>query len=234
MRLDAVASDGSTPEGLRWSSANTRRVTVSAGGIVRGVAEGAAIISARAGNVSGSIQLTVRPRTVVTAAPPVTPPPTSVTPPPVTPPPTRDSVTPPPVRNVEPPPTRTAEPPPVTPSPAVIADRQARQLVVDYAAALTTRNVDNVARLFPTMASAARTGWRGFFGTVREFQATYRVDNVAVSGATATVRASGDHRYTYQTGKQCSVPVSFDFKMSESGGSWRVTAVDQVGRTTTC
>jgi hypothetical protein len=184
--------------------------------------------------MTDSIRLNIIPRVVVAAPPPSSPPPVVVTPPPVVTPP-RDSVVPPPVRVVEPPPTRPADPPPV--SEAVIAERQIRQLVADYAGALTARNIGDVTRLYPTLPRVEREGWVGLFDqrVARDLQVTYRIENVEVSGNTGVVRVAGEHQFTMQSPrKPCRLPVSMNLRVTSASGAWRIASVQQLGRTQNC
>lgn len=231
IRLDAIASDGTTPDEIRWSSANSRRAAVTASGLVRGVSEGLAIIVARAGPMVDSIRLNVRPRAIVTAPPPspaVTPPQTATSQPPVVTPP-RDTATPPPVvRPPDNPPVRSDPPPP---SPEVIAERQIRQLVGEYAAALEARNINEVARIYPTIPRRDREGWQGMFDQrfARDLKVTWRVDNVDVSAGTATARVNGVTQFTQQSPrKQCSVPVSMNVRFTNASGAWRIASIQQL------
>lgn len=135
------------------------------------------------------------------------------------------------------PPARPVTPPagPPAEDPAVVAQRDVRQLVSDYAAALSARNLNEVVRLYPTMPADVRSGWRGLFTSAPDLQVAYNVVQMNLAGATPTARVSGQHRFTNPSNRRlCQLPVTFDFRLVQSGGTWRIAGVDQVGTAPTC
>jgi hypothetical protein len=122
-------------------------------------------------------------------------------------------------------------------SPTAIAQRQIRQFVADYTAALNARNLNEVGRLFPTMPRVEREGWQALFDqrNARDLRITWRVDNIDLSGSTATVRVNGETQFMQQSPrKACRLPVSLNLKVTNASGSWRLTDIQQLNAASAC
>jgi hypothetical protein len=219
MVLTATMSDGSAPAGAQWTSSDRAKASVTPQGVLRGVSEGTVTLVVRSGTLRDSVRVDVTPRAVALPTPPAQQT-TSATPPPV--------VTPP--KDSTPPVTGRASDPPTSSraSENASAENSVRSLVNDFAAALTSRKIDEVVKLYPTMPKKDQDSWKSIFGFLKDFRATYRVETVSINSGSATVRAAGQHVYTNpDTKKSCALPVTIDMSASESSRGWRVTAFTQ-------
>ncbi|HEX3234941.1 MAG TPA: serine/threonine-protein kinase [Gemmatimonadales bacterium] len=111
-------------------------------------------------------------------------------------------------------------PPPVDPRPEI------RRVVADYAAAIESRNIASIRRVYPGMTPVQERGWDQFFQLVREVKAQLDVSQLETAGGNAMARITGN--YTYRngsTGRTERQPVSFQAILHRTDAGWRIGEV---------
>jgi serine/threonine protein kinase len=133
-----------------------------------------------------------------------------------------------PRRVAEPPPPAPA-PQPVPPPPVAVDPRPDIQKVIgDYAAALETRDIEQVRRAYPGITAAQQASWRTFFDRVRNLNATLSIANLNVTGGGASADATVSGVYEYDnagTGRAERRPVTFHATLARDANGWRITAI---------
>jgi len=118
-----------------------------------------------------------------------------------------------------------AVPPPVSRQPA--NTRAAIGLLVqDFSRAIESRQTANLRALYPTLTAADAASWAEFFRTVRSLEASYTIENLQVSGATAHGVVGAHYRYVPAKGgapAESTQPLRMTFHKSSAG--WRIAAI---------
>ena len=135
-------------------------------------------------------------------------------------------------------PRRVAESPPPAPPPApapvpgpvapVATDPRPdiQKVIADYAAALESRDVEQVRHAYPGLTAAQQGSWQTFFDRVRNLKASLGVAALNVTGATADATVSGVYEYdNASTGRAERRPVTFRATLARDANGWRITAI---------
>ena len=131
-----------------------------------------------------------------------------------------DSAPPPPPRTPPPAPAAAAAPRPADPAPEI------RGIVADYAAAIESRSLPALQRVYPGMTPVQQRGWDQFFQLVREVKARLSLGRLDVSNGIAEGQITGTYNYlNTSTGRPEAQPVSFHASFKQDGGRWRMTQV---------
>jgi serine/threonine protein kinase len=131
---------------------------------------------------------------------------------------------PPPVR--EPAPAPTVPPPPKPPSAPTDQRRAIRAVVAEYAAAIESRSLGGLRRVYPGMTPMQQRGWEQFFQLVREVKADLTLAQIQVSAGSAEGQITGIYTYlNTSTGRPEHQPVSFKASFQSEGGKWRLAQV---------
>jgi len=135
-------------------------------------------------------------------------------------------------------PRRIAESPPPAPPPApqpvappVAADPRpdAGKMIADYAAALESRDIARVRRIYVGLSAAQEGSWRTFFDRVRNLKVSLSV--VGSSGAAASANAFDvyvEGVYTFDnvsTGRPERRLVTFQATLARDATGWHITAI---------
>ncbi|HXH63092.1 MAG TPA: hypothetical protein VNG95_02855, partial [Gemmatimonadales bacterium] len=99
-------------------------------------------------------------------------------------------------------------------------------LVQDFARAIESRRTANLRALYPTITTSDAASWAGFFQTVRSLEATYTIENLQVTGATAHGVVGAYYRYVPAKGgarTESNQPLRMAFHKSSAG--WRISAI---------
>jgi len=130
-------------------------------------------------------------------------------------------------------PRRVAEPPPPAPLPVapVAADPRpdAEKMIADYAAALESRDIARVRRVYLGLSAAQEGSWRTFFDRVRNLKVTLSV--VGSSAADASANAFDvfvEGVYTFDnvsTGRPERRLVTFQATLARDATGWHITAI---------
>ena len=129
-------------------------------------------------------------------------------------------------RNTEP--RRAAESPPPPPVAPVAPDPRPdiQKVIADYAAALESRDIEQVRHAYPGLTPAQQGSWQVFFDRVRNLKANLSVANLSVAGATADAVVSGVYEYdNASTGRGERRPVTFHATLTQDASGWRITAI---------
>ena len=110
--------------------------------------------------------------------------------------------------------------PPIDQRPAI------RSAVAEYAAAVESRSLDALRRVYPAMTGIQQRGWEQFFQLVRDVKADLSLVAIQVSGLNAEGQITGSYTYlNTSTGRPEHQPVSFRATFRSEGGRWRVAQV---------
>jgi serine/threonine-protein kinase len=125
-----------------------------------------------------------------------------------------------------------ASPPTVSqlvPAPAVesreSAAAQIATVVAAYARALESRDIDELARVYPTMSSSQRGAFEDFFRSTRSLRASLTVGGLQVDGPSADAQLNGSFDYITSAGVPEHRPVSFRAALRRDGTVWKLVAV---------
>jgi serine/threonine-protein kinase len=101
-----------------------------------------------------------------------------------------------------------------------------RSLLAQYAAAVESRSLPDLQRVYPGMTDPQQNGWQQFFRLVRDVQARLSLGQLRVTGNTAESAVTGTYTYlNTSTGRAESQAVSFQASFSREGGRWRISQV---------
>jgi hypothetical protein len=126
----------------------------------------------------------------------------------------------PPVPKAESAPPTPAAPRPVDPAP------QIRSVIADYAAAIESKSLAGLQRVYPAMTPIQQRGWEQFFQLVRDVRARLSVAGLSVTSGTAEAQITGTYDYlNTSTGRAESKPVSFRASFTQEAGRWRISQV---------
>ena len=98
--------------------------------------------------------------------------------------------------------------------------------MAEYAAAVQSKSLAGLQRVYPGMTGVQQRGWEQFFQLVRNVEARLSIARLDVSNGTADAQVTGTYTYlNTSTGKAESQPVSFRASFSQEGGRWRISQV---------
>ncbi|HWB41479.1 MAG TPA: protein kinase [Gemmatimonadales bacterium] len=124
------------------------------------------------------------------------------------------------------PPSARERPEPPPPAPAPEAGGQIRALFAEYGAAIESRNVDAIRRVYPGLSAAQSREWEEFFGGVGSIEVELEVTGLEVSGETAGAQLDGVYVFedpgTRRTRRE---HVAFQAQLRREGGRWRITSL---------
>ena len=127
----------------------------------------------------------------------------------------------------------TARPRPAVPSPpsppapvSPPAEPQIRALFTEYGAAIESRSVDAIRRVYPGLTGDQAREWQEFFQGVSDVQVELNVTDLRISGDAADARLAGVYVFNNpSTRKVQREPVSFQATLERSGGRWRIASL---------
>jgi hypothetical protein len=124
-------------------------------------------------------------------------------------------------RPVTPPPS-----PPPAPAPQPDPRQQIRGVFAEYGAAIESRSVDAIRRVYPGLSAAQSHEWQEFFRGVREVDVELDVTALQVSGDSAAAQLAGvyvfDDPGTHRTRRE---NVAFQAQLRREGGRWRIASL---------
>ncbi len=101
-----------------------------------------------------------------------------------------------------------------------------RNVVSRYAAAIQSRSVSDLKRVYPGMTSIQQRGWEQFFQLVRNVKAELSITQLDLSSRTAETQVAGTYTYlNTSTGRMEHQPVAFHAAFRLDGGHWRMIQV---------
>src|SRR3989442_10682709 len=127
-----------------------------------------------------------------------------------------------------PPPPPPAPQPVAPPPPAVAADPRPdiQKLIADYAAALESRDIEQVRHAYPGMTVAQQGSWQTFFDRVRNLKANLGITSLNLANASADATISGVYEYDNAgTGRAERRPVTFRATLARDANGWHITAI---------
>ena len=99
--------------------------------------------------------------------------------------------------------------------------------VAEYGTAIGARDLDQLARLYPTMTEQQRRGWQAFFSSVSELRAPLTVEQITVAGATAQVRVRAAYEYeNLRPHRAERSVVNYRMTLVRDASGWRIRAVE--------
>jgi hypothetical protein len=136
--------------------------------------------------------------------------------------------TPPPEPAPTPAPTVAAPPPPAAPAPAPAPDagKQIRSLFAEYGAAIESRSVEAIRRVYPGISPAQSQEWEDFFRGVPAIDVELEVTGLQVSGDAAAAQLAGVYVFvdpgTHRTKRE---NVAFQAQLKREGDHWRIASL---------
>jgi tRNA A-37 threonylcarbamoyl transferase component Bud32 len=120
-----------------------------------------------------------------------------------------------------------------TPAPAAPAaprpedtQREIRDVVGRYAAAIEAQNLAALQRVYPGMTPVQQRGWEQFFQLVRNVDAELAVDRLQLVNGGAESQVTGSYSYlNTSTGRTERQPVSFRATFRRQAGQWQISQV---------
>ena len=99
-------------------------------------------------------------------------------------------------------------------------------MIVAYARAIQSGDVAEIRRAYPGLTSSQQQGWDGFFRSVRNFRATLVMDQLAVTGSSATAAVSALYEYDNRTtGRADRQQLRLQATLNREPGGWRLVSV---------
>jgi serine/threonine-protein kinase len=124
-------------------------------------------------------------------------------------------------RPVPPPPA-----PPPAPAPQPDPREQIRAVFAEYGAAIESRSVDAIRRVYPGLLPAQSREWEEFFRGVREMDVELDVTALQVSGDSAAAQLAGVYVFEDpSTHRARRENVAFQAQLRREGGRWRIASV---------
>jgi hypothetical protein len=125
---------------------------------------------------------------------------------------------------------RRAVPPPPAPPPAPAPQpdpkEQIRGVFAEYGAAIESRSVDAIRRVYPGLSAAQSREWEEFFRGVREVDVELNVTAMEVSGDSAAAQLAGVYVFedpsTHRTRRE---NVSFQAQLRREESRWRIASL---------
>jgi serine/threonine protein kinase len=122
---------------------------------------------------------------------------------------------------VPPPAQETTPPAAVVPTAADIAPT-----VEAFARAIESKDIGAIRRVYPGLTTDQQRRFEQFFQAARSINASFRVANVAASGASgADAQLVGSYEYVTTAGKTERQPVTFAVTLGHDGRAWRLTSM---------
>jgi serine/threonine-protein kinase len=119
-----------------------------------------------------------------------------------------------------------APPPPPAPAPAADPRPQILALIQQYSAAIESRNVDAIKRVYPGILPRQALDWEQFFRAVDDIDVQLDVTGLDVAGSTAQAQLSGVYNFTDPgTHRARHENVSFMAALQRDGGRWLIQSV---------
>jgi eukaryotic-like serine/threonine-protein kinase len=119
-----------------------------------------------------------------------------------------------------------APPPPPAPAPAADPRPQILAVIQQYSAAIESRNVDAIKKVYPGMLARQALDWEQFFRAVDEIDVQLDVTGLDVLGNTAQAQLSGVYNFTDPgTRRPRHENVSFAAALQRDGGRWLIQSV---------
>ncbi len=114
--------------------------------------------------------------------------------------------------------------PPVAPVPD--PERAIRALFVEYAAAIESRSVDAIRRLYPGLSQMQSREWEDFFGGVGAIEVELGVTDLAVQGEAAEAKLAGVYVFDNpSTNRPQRESVAFQAQLRREGNQWRIASL---------
>ena len=102
------------------------------------------------------------------------------------------------------------------------------KVIASYAAALESRDIEQVRRVYPGLTAAQQGSWQTFFDRVRNLKASLSVASLSVTGGGASADATVSGVYEYDnasTGRGERRPVTFRATLQRDASGWRITVI---------
>jgi hypothetical protein len=116
--------------------------------------------------------------------------------------------------------------PPPAPAPQPDPPEQIRGVFAEYGAAIESRSVDAIRRVYPALSPAQSREWEEFFRGVREMDVELEVTALEVSGESAAAQLAGVYVFedptTHRTRRE---HVAFQAQLRREGGRWRIASL---------
>ena len=113
-----------------------------------------------------------------------------------------------------------------TPPPVTVNHRPAIAAVIaQYAAAIGTRNLAEVRRVYAGMTPQQAAAWSSFFSSVRSMTANLEIASLEVDGSTAAARVTGAYEFVNRAGRAERQPAAFQATFQRDGDHWRLQAI---------
>jgi len=117
-------------------------------------------------------------------------------------------------------------PPPPAPPVAVDPRPDIQKVIGDYAAALESRDIEQVRHAYPGLTAAQQGSWQSFFERVRNLKATLSITNLNVAGTSGDATVSGVYEYdNASTGRAERRPATFRATLALDANGWRISAI---------
>jgi hypothetical protein len=117
-------------------------------------------------------------------------------------------------------------PVPTPPSPPANPRPEIEAVLSAFAAAVESREVENIRRVYRGLTPTQERGWEQFFETVSDVDAELSIDQLDVANGSADAQVRGSYGYrNNSTGRTEVQPVSFRATFQREPGGWRIIQV---------
>ncbi len=124
------------------------------------------------------------------------------------------------------PPARAPAPPAPTPTPTPDPAIRIRTLLGEYGAAVESRSVEAIRRVYPGLSPAQRREWEDFFRGVSAIEVELELTSLQVSGRSAVADLAGVYVFEDPaTRRPRREDVAFQAQLREEGGRWRIVSL---------
>jgi ketosteroid isomerase-like protein len=110
------------------------------------------------------------------------------------------------------------------PAPGAVDQRPEIERVIEtYRRAIEARDVTQLRSAYPGLTAEQERAWRDFYGSVTELAATFRVQDLQVSGDHATARVAAT--YDFRAGRRQTQNLDLTMTLEHRLGGWRLSSI---------
>ena len=118
-------------------------------------------------------------------------------------------------------------PAPAAAAPSVVrsAGAELRDLIAQYAHAISNRDLAAVRAVYPTISRSQQQGFEQFFGSTKALVASLMLETPEIQDRTAEGRVSGTYEFTSNAGRAERQAVTFRAQFERTTDGWRIISV---------
>ncbi len=115
--------------------------------------------------------------------------------------------------------------PPAPVAPAENARDAIGAVVAAYAAAIGSRDVAAIRRVYPQLTTEQQANWQAFFGAVRSIAAKFDITSLEVNGTSAVAQLTGVYEYVSSAGHTERQPIAVRATLQRETGGWTILSI---------